>query len=258
LQQIPKVIHYCWFGNNPLPKLAKKCIKSWKKTNPDYEIKRWDQTNFDLDAFPYAREAYDVGKMAFVSDVARLWAIYTYGGIYMDTDVQVYKSFDPFLHEEAFSGYEDAAYQFVATAVMGGQKQQKLIGKMLDYYSKVRHFVQEDGSFDITPNPQTITHELVNAGFVRGRGDKQTVAGFTIYPKTYFCPLNWNNDETDFSEHTVAAHLFNGSWLPKAERRVQHLSRTKRGQLVLKLEEKIKRIKKKVRLRTRIKAFLRG
>ena len=102
---IPKKIHYCWFGHGEMPKLAKKCIKSWNKYCPDYEIKEWNEDNFDIDKYPYVREAYDNRKFAFVTDVVRLYAIYTEGGIYMDTDVEVLKPLDPFLKHIAFSGY---------------------------------------------------------------------------------------------------------------------------------------------------------
>ena len=104
---IPKVIHYCWFGRNPLPPLAIKCIESWKKYCPDYEIKEWNEDNFDLDLFPYTREAYDNRKFAFVTDVVRLYALYHEGGVYMDTDVEVLKPIDCFLTHHAFSGFEN-------------------------------------------------------------------------------------------------------------------------------------------------------
>lgn len=103
---IPKIIHYIWFGGNPLPELAVKCIESWKKYCPDYEIMIWDERNFDVSVCAYTKEAYDAKKWAFVSDYVRLKALYEYGGIYMDTDVELVKSLDGFLHEKAFSGFE--------------------------------------------------------------------------------------------------------------------------------------------------------
>ena len=104
---IPKVIHYCWFGRGQMPELALKCIESWKKFLPDYEIKEWNEDNFDLDSYPYTREAYDKRKYAFVTDVVRLHALYNEGGIYMDTDVEVLKPLYSFLHHTAFSGFEN-------------------------------------------------------------------------------------------------------------------------------------------------------
>ena len=104
---IPKIIHYCWFGGKPLPKLAKKCIASWKKFCPDYEIKEWNESNFDLNSCTYVKEAYDSKKYAFVSDYARFWILHRYGGVYFDTDVELLKSIDDILADGAFMGVEN-------------------------------------------------------------------------------------------------------------------------------------------------------
>ena len=117
---IPKIIHYCWFGGNPLPPLALKCIESWKKYCPDYEIKIWDESNFDININKYATEAYEAKKWAFVSDVARLWVLYNYGGIYMDTDLEVIKPLDEFLYHKAFSGFEDEVN--IPTGIIASEK----------------------------------------------------------------------------------------------------------------------------------------
>lgn len=103
---IPKVIHYCWFGGNPLPDSAKKCISSWRKYLPDYEIKEWNERNFDVKSIPYTREAYRLKKFAFVSDYARMWILYHYGGIYFDTDVEVIKPFNDIIQRGNFMGFE--------------------------------------------------------------------------------------------------------------------------------------------------------
>ena len=139
---IPKIIHYCWFGRNPLPPLAKKCIASWKKHLPEYEIKEWNEDNFDLDMFPYDREAYDNRKFAFVTDIVRLYALYNEGGIYMDTDVEVLKSLDGFLHHTAFSGFENETD--VPTGIMASEKGGLWAKENLEYYNG-RHFVKSDG-----------------------------------------------------------------------------------------------------------------
>ena len=117
MNKIPKVIHYCWFGKNKLSKSAKKCIKSWKKHLPNYEIIEWNENNFDINCNEYVREAYKSKKYAFVSDYARIYALYNYGGIYMDTDVEVIKSLDKFLCNDAFAGLENE--YSIQTAVMG-------------------------------------------------------------------------------------------------------------------------------------------
>ena len=118
---IPKIIHYCWFGGKEMPELMQKCIASWKQHLPDYELHLWNEQNFDLDRFPYAREAYDNKKYAFVSDVARLWALKEYGGIYLDTDVEVLRPLDDFLHLPAFMGYEDGKLLNPAMGIIGSK-----------------------------------------------------------------------------------------------------------------------------------------
>ena len=130
---IPKVIHYCWFGRGKMPEMALKCIESWKKYLPEYKIKEWNEDNFDLDMYPYVREAYDNRKFAFVTDVVRLYALYNEGGIYMDTDVEVLKSLDPFLHHNAFSGFEDD--KNIPTGIMASEKGGRWAKENLDYYS---------------------------------------------------------------------------------------------------------------------------
>ena len=135
---IPKVIHYCWFGRGKMPELALKCIESWKKYCPDYEIKEWNEDNFDLDMYPYAREAYDNRKFAFVTDVVRLYALYHEGGVYMDTDVEVLKPLDKFLVHHAFSGFEDD--WDVPTGIIASEKGGRWAKENLDYY-KEKHFV---------------------------------------------------------------------------------------------------------------------
>lgn len=133
---IPKVIHYCWFGHNEKPELVKRCIESWKKYLPDYEIKEWNEENFDINLCDYVRQAYDEGKWAFVSDVARLWIIYNEGGIYLDTDVELHKNLDELLDYSCWFGCDDIRY--INTGLgFGANKKQWLIGKILeDYYDK--------------------------------------------------------------------------------------------------------------------------
>lgn len=209
---IPKIIHYCWFGRGKMPKLARKCIKSWKKYCPDYEIKEWNEDNFDLDMFPYVREAYDHRKFAFVTDVVRLFALYNEGGIYMDTDVELLKPLDGFLHHVGFSGYESETD--VPTGIMACEKGGKWAKDNLDYYNG-RHFVKPDGTLDTTTNVITITRYMDQFGLRHDNTYQDFPGLFTLYPKTVFCPLNYNNAETCFSVDTVAIHHFAGSWLPK-------------------------------------------
>lgn len=216
---IPKKIHYCWFGRGEMPKLAKKCIKSWKKYCPDYEIKEWNEDNFDLDKYPYVREAYDNRKFAFVTDVVRLYALYTEGGIYMDTDVEVLKSLDAFLHHNAFSGFEDEKY--VPTGIMASEKGGIWAKDNLNYYNG-RHFVREDGSMDTTTNVITITNYMIAHGLKQDNTFQDFPNLITLYPKDYFCPLSWNGHEMQMTENTVTIHHFAGSWLPLEVQLKQH------------------------------------
>lgn len=207
---IPKIIHYCWFGRGKMPKLAEKCIASWKKYCPDYEIKEWNEDNFDLDMYPYVREAYDNRKFAFVTDVVRLYALYTEGGIYMDTDVEVLKPLDQFLNHTGFSGFESVIN--VPTGIMGCEKGALWAKENLDYYNG-RHFVKPDGTLDLTTNVVVITDYMVRHGLKRDNTYQDFPGLFTIYPKTYFCPLD-NRNGSEFTDNTATIHHFAGSWLP--------------------------------------------
>ena len=205
---IPKIIHYCWFGHGEMSLLAKKCIESWKMFLPDYDIMEWNESNFDLDKYPYAREAYDHKKYAFVADVARLYALYTVGGIYMDTDVEVIKSYDPFLKHTAFSGYETDK---VTTGIMGSEKGGEWVKHNLDYYEG-RHFINPDGSMDQTVNVVTIYEYMLELGF-RSNNTFQDFPGLiTVYPRDYFCPKSYYDGVIRLTENTVAIHHFEGSW----------------------------------------------
>lgn len=211
---IPKKIHYCWFGGKELPELAKKCIASWEKYCPDYEIIRWDESNFDLDCCPYVRQAYDNRKFAFVSDYARLHAMYTQGGIYMDTDVEVTKNLDAFLDHQGFSGFESETQ--IPTGIMACEQGFSLFNHLLSYYDG-RNFVKEDGSFDMTTNVITITAMLTQKGFVPN-GKFQIVDGFALYPQDVFCPYDNVTGVLHKTQNTAAIHWFNKSWLSPGQR----------------------------------------
>lgn len=212
---IPKIIHYCWFGRGKLPELAQKCIESWKKFCPDYEIKEWNEDNFDLDLYPYVREAYDHRKFAFVTDVVRLYALYTEGGIYMDTDVEVIKPLDPFLDNVAFSGYESKTE--IPTGIMASVKGSRWAKDCLDHYNGL-HFVKPDGTLDMTTNVVTITGMMKPKGLRCDNTYQEFPGYFTIYPKTYFCPYGGGRQAPAFSEHTATIHHFAGSWMPLNQR----------------------------------------
>jgi len=211
---IPKKIHYCWFGGNPLPELAKKCIESWKKYCPDYEIIEWNETNFDINYCAYVKEAYEAKKWAFVSDVARLYALVKEGGIYMDTDVEVLKPLDEFLTLEAFSGFESV--DRIPTGLMAAQKGSALFQELLQEYETAR-FLQEDGSFDLTTNVIRITNVCLKYG-LQLNNTLQTVNGFTLYPNDYFCPKDLETKVLTITENTHTIHHFDGSWLTEEDK----------------------------------------
>lgn len=209
-----KVIHYCWFGRGEKPTLVQKCIASWKKFCPDYEIVEWNEDNFDIHSCRFVEEAYSDRNFAFVSDYVRAFVLYNNGGIYMDTDVEVLKSFDEFLDDRVFLGFEEG--DFVGTCVMGIEKGHELMKTYLDHYDNARYF-NEDGTKYKDTNVVLLTKLLEEKGFVRN-GEKQTVDGITIYPRTYFSPYDYINGINYITDDSVAIHHFAQLWLPKSVR----------------------------------------
>lgn len=206
---IPKIIHYCWFGGNPLPELAQKCIASWKKYCPDYEIIRWDETNFDINYCAYVREAYDAKKWAFVSDVARLYALVHHGGIYMDTDVEVIRPIDDFCQYEAFSGFERS--DAIPTGLMAAKANHPLFEELLWEYDG-KHFINDDGTYNLTTNVKYITDTCLKYG-LKLNNSLQTVNGFTLFPSDYFCPVNSKSGKIELTNNTYTIHHLAGSWV---------------------------------------------
>lgn len=200
---IPKKIHYIWFGRGEKNERTKQCIESWKKFLPDYEIIEWNEDNFDVNMCEFTKKAYEEKKWAFVSDVVRLWVLYNEGGIYMDTDVEVYKPLDEFLDNEAFTGFEDVHYP--VTATFGAEKGNPVIKLMLDYYMCV-DFIKYENWQDYIKFQETNTCIMSNIlsllGIDRDRNEEQHIKHFTVYPQSYF----FTKDEG------YTWHSFNGSW----------------------------------------------
>ena len=207
---IPKIIHYCWFGRGDKPELAVKCIESWKKFLPDYNLKEWNEDNFDISRNQYVREAYENRKFAFVTDYVRLYAIYTEGGIYMDSDVEVVGSFDKFLHHHAFSGFETDGN--VPTGMMAAEKGSVWAKELLDQYQD-RTFVQPGGSFDMTTNTTVITNYMIKKGLVLNNQYQDFLGLCTMYPADFFCPKDHRTGKIKCTKNTVCIHHFAGSWL---------------------------------------------
>lgn len=219
MNKIPKVIHYCWFGGNPLPPLAKRCIESWKKYCPDYKIIEWNEDNFDFNCNQYVHEAYQAKKWAFVSDYARLYVLKEYGGIYMDTDVELLKGIDTFLDHDAFSGFEN--HNSIPTAIMGAVKENSWINMLLGYY-KDRHFIKEDGSYDLTTNVVTITNLTKEVYNIDLNNSLQiTYDGTVFYPNDYFCPKDHETGKIAITTNTYSIHHYDSSWVPNANK-VRH------------------------------------
>lgn len=216
-ERIPKVIHYFWFGGKQKPKLAEKCIASWKKYCPDYEIKEWNENNFDISICDYAKEAYEAKKWAFVSDYARLWVVYNYGGVYLDTDVELIKSLDEILYNEAFFASEDN--RSVSSGLgFGARQHNSLVKYLLDEYESI-HFRRDDGSLDLTPCPIRQTRRL-EAKYNKFKLDDKVISfdNTVFYPKEYFCPFDPNTRTLHKTNNTIAIHWFAGSWQTKKTR----------------------------------------
>jgi len=224
---IPKIIHCCWFGGGAKNELITKCIDSWKKYCPDYTIYEWNETNFDLSSCIYVQEAYAAKKWAFVSDYVRIWALNQYGGIYLDTDVEITASMDHFLAHTAFTGFEKADSPF--TAVFGCVQGHPLTSAILSSYVD-RHFLMEDGSFDLQTNTESVTNLLVSTYSIRlDNSFQQTSDGLVIYPNDYFCPKSHADNIVRTTKNTHAIHWFDGSWMDPTIRtrhqKVQKLNR---------------------------------
>ena len=230
---IPKVIHYCWFGGNPLPELAQKCLASWKKFLPDYEIKEWNERNFDVYQAPYIAEAYRLKKYAHVSDYARFWILYHYGGVYFDTDVEVIRSLDDILAKGSFIGfecqegtpYDNPNGNLNPGLGMAVPPKHPFIGIMLNFYNH-HHFVKWNGrnsgniTLKVTRFLDYDHKEILEGGIVR-------VSDLLVYPIEYFCPLNYYTGEKNITENTRTIHHYMASWVKKGNRLQGLIERTK-------------------------------
>ncbi len=220
---IPKIIHYCWFGGNPMPDIVKNCIKSWERVCPGYKIIRWDESNYDIKKNLYMREAYEKKRWGFVPDYARLDIIYNYGGIYLDTDVEVLKPFDALLDNDAFLGFESGC-SIAPGLIIAASPKHPAIKEMLDEIYGNRSFIRLDGTEDLTPNPELTTDFFINRGLVK-KDCLQELKGVTIYPTEYFCPKNYKTGECRVTKNTYAIHYYQESWKTRKEKRWSEFER---------------------------------
>ena len=224
---IPPIIHYCWFGKNPLPPLAIKCIDSWKKYLPNCEIKEWNEDNFDVNIIPYTAEAYQAKKYAFVSDYARFWVLYKYGGIYFDTDVEIVKSLNDIIARGPFMGCENdgaTVGNFPAVAPglgLGVNPGLGLYKEILELYASL-HFLNNNGSYNLKTVVQYTTEILCKHG-LRNENVIQKIADVWIYPKEYFCPISTYDGTLHMTPNTVTIHHYAQSWVSPSHRILRDL-----------------------------------
>lgn len=216
---IPKIIHYCWFGKGTKPRYVKKCIESWRKWLPDYEVKEWNEDNFDVNMTSYTQEAYAAKKYAFVSDVARFWILYHEGGLYFDTDVEIIRPFDDIVEAGAFMGIEGPAVDGALPAInpglaLGAEKGNLVSKAILDHYQPL-HFITDDGKM---AEGTVVTHttEVLAAQFnLQPVNTIQQLSGMSIYPVDYFNPFNDLTGILHKTENTHSIHWFAKSWINK-------------------------------------------
>lgn len=214
---IPKIIHYCWFGKKEKPKKIKDCINSWYQMLPDYQIIEWNENNFDYNALTYTKEAYEAKKYAFVSDVARVKALYEMGGIYLDTDVVVYKSFDFILKHQCVLGFEMGNY--VATSFMACVPEHNLMRDFYNLYVDIP-FYNKNGNIISITNVSKLTFLLETKGLVRNN-KMQVIDDINIYPQEFFSPYNYAWEYSNKNNNTVCEHMFYVTWMSKK----QHLKK---------------------------------
>jgi hypothetical protein len=213
---IPKIIHYCWFGGNPLPELAQTCIASWKKYFPGYEIKEWNESNYDVHKIAYIDEAYTVKKYAFVSDYARFDILYRYGGIYFDTDVEVIKSFDDIVAQGGFMGIENIG-RVAAGLGIGCNAGLGIVYQILVFYESL-HFINSDGSYNLHTVVEYVTTILKKNGLV-DENRIQPLDGLAVYPVEYFAPKSVKTGKITFTKHTHSIHHYDASWNSSIEKK---------------------------------------
>ncbi len=215
---IPKQIHFCWLSDEPYPTKIRQCVKSWKKYLPDYEIIKWDLNRFDINSAPWVKQAFEAKKYAFAADYIRFYALYNYGGIYLDSDVEVLKSFDPLLKLPYFVGNETSGT--IEAAIMGAEKGCDWIGICLDYYEG-RNFLSEKGEMDIRKLPE-IMNQVINIYKpiiqLSGKEDFNRISidgmndGVYVFPKDFFSPKIFDSRKIVITRNTYAIHHYQNSW----------------------------------------------
>lgn len=221
---IPKVIHYCWFGGNNKSEIINRCINSWKKYCPDYKIIEWNEDNIDFSECQYAKEAYLAKKWAFVSDYVRIKVLLDYGGIYIDTDVELIKSLDNLLNDDFFVGFEkelDGNYGVNTGSMVGAVKGHPFLVEQEKEYH-LYNFIISDGVYNLTTCVEYTTNLLKKNGLILNN-KKQRVMECTIFPSDFFCPLDMNTGRLHLTSNSYSIHHYSGSWAPATENYGYHL-----------------------------------
>jgi hypothetical protein len=213
-QLIPKKIHYCWFGKGNMPEDYVEWMKSWKRFCPDYEIIRWDETNYDIAKNEYMHEAYKAKKWSFVSDYARIDVINQYGGIYLDTDVELIRNLDMLLYQAAFAGIDSFGYVNLGLG-FGAYTNNKILRELLRFYDEL-HFKKEDGTYDTTGCPILQNEVYVKHGFKNGQCSN--IDGMNIYPPSVFAPQDFYTGEINITEYTYSIHHYAASWFSESSK----------------------------------------
>lgn len=220
--KIPKVIHYIWVGGAKKPDSVERYIQSWRKYCPDYKIIEWNEHNYNISSNKYTKEAYEARKWAFVTDYMRLDILDRFGGIYMDSDVEVLKNLDGFLNKPAFSSFEagNPSEIFLPTGIMASEKGGSWVKYLKSYYLPDRSFYNTDGQIDMTTNTATITRMTVDKYGIKLNNKLQVFNDFVMYPSEYFCPKSWSTHKINITENSYTIHHFAGSWVPREDRKL--------------------------------------
>lgn len=218
---IPKIIHYCWLSNDPIPDNLVKCMDTWKEVLSDYVFMKWDFSRFDKNSSKWVQEAFDSKKYAFAADYIRLYALYNYGGIYLDMDVEVLKSYDDFLQLDTMLCYENSGQCRLEVAALGVKEKSEWVGECLNYYNN-RAFIQEDGTYDMRVLPEIIYDCLNESKYklleVNTIDDASLVCNGSIpvFPFDFFSPKSYDTGRIEKTANTYSIHHFAGSWVSKS------------------------------------------
>lgn len=240
---IPRVIHYCWFGNNEKSELIKKCIESWKHYAPDFEIKEWNETNTELSEYIYAEQAYNNKRYAFVSDVVRFDVLYKYGGIYLDTDVELIKPIDKYINNNLFLGYDQKGL-IASGLIMGCEAGQPIVKKIMDYY-KHTPFLLSNGRPNMT-TVVTIVSDILMEQKIILNGKYYQDGQITLYPSELFDPFDYENDKMNLTEKTVSIHHYASSWKSDKDMKIYAIGRIIKKIVGNNAYNKIARLKHKI------------